>query len=404
MNSIQPRRHNDGGHGLHPYFGKVDPALAHFLVESHSKEGDVVLDPFCGSGTVLHEALLNGRNAVGWDSSPLAVMIAAAKLVGTDEETTRQLLRAHEALEIHDPRSGIFFRQTIFDAVAPTMPRVRNIDRWFSTNAVNELAWLTRFTNAFECCARARLLLRTAFSRIITRASNQQGESTYRAVSKPDYNGRVIELFRDSIRHVIRVTSRYEAQRKLAPHEALTSFEWSKSGAALSWGERRATIVQRDARDHKNSKPFAHLVVTSPPYLMSWDYGLYHKFRFYWLGFDLDSYEETEIGRHLRRQKDDLPRYIEDMTGAFSSIAAALYQGGMIAMINAPSILHGEKIDTNAVLATCASEHFDMVDCTPSLAIPGPHHGMYASLSTREASTAGERGKTEHVLLFRKRS
>jgi hypothetical protein len=405
MNAIEARRHSDGGHGIHPYFGKVDPALAHVLIETHSKPGDVVLDPFCGSGTVLHEALLQGRHACGWDSSPLAVMIAAAKLVGTDEATTKELLEASSILEEHDPRAGLFFKPAPFEAVAPAMPRVRNIERWFSANALSELAWITRFIDGYECAPRTRLLLRTAFSRIVTRASNQQGESTYRCVSKPDYAGRIVELFRDSIRHVARVTARYETQRQLATHEKLTSFSWSMDqGAELVWGSQRATVEVSDARQHQSSGTFADLVVTSPPYLMSWDYGLYHKFRFYWLGLDLDSYEETEIGRHLRRRNDDLPRYTEDMTAAFRSLATAVHDGGVVAMINAPSVLHGRKVDTNAVLADCASDCFTLLNSTASLAIPGPHHGMYASLNARQAATAGESGKREHVLLFRKRS
>src|SRR5207247_2330951 len=96
------------------------------------------------------------------------------------------------------------------------------------------------------------------------------------------------------------------------------------------------------------------LVVTSPPYLMSWDYGLYHKFRFYWLDFDLDAYEETEIGRHLRRKKDDIERYRADMTGAFKSMSLALSTGARIVMINAPSVVYGKKVDTNVILEECA--------------------------------------------------
>lgn len=44
-----------------------------------TKQGDVVLDPFCGSGTTLLKGYLNGVKAYGCDLHPLAAKIASAK-------------------------------------------------------------------------------------------------------------------------------------------------------------------------------------------------------------------------------------------------------------------------------------------------------------------------------------
>jgi DNA modification methylase len=44
-----------------------------------SNENDLVFDPFSGSGTVLLESLLAGRNAYGQDANPLACLISKAK-------------------------------------------------------------------------------------------------------------------------------------------------------------------------------------------------------------------------------------------------------------------------------------------------------------------------------------
>src|SRR5919199_230278 len=53
--------------------------IAAGALETWSAPGQRVLDPFCGSGTVLVEALARGRASYGIDASPLAVQIAQVR-------------------------------------------------------------------------------------------------------------------------------------------------------------------------------------------------------------------------------------------------------------------------------------------------------------------------------------
>ena len=67
-------------HGIHTYKGKFYPQLVKSLFNlSNLKPGETILDPFCGSGTVVLEGYLNGLNAVGLDMNPIAIKIATAK-------------------------------------------------------------------------------------------------------------------------------------------------------------------------------------------------------------------------------------------------------------------------------------------------------------------------------------
>ncbi len=50
------------------------------IIQASSNAGDVVLDPFCGSGTTLHAAASLERHWIGIDASPLAVALAAKRL------------------------------------------------------------------------------------------------------------------------------------------------------------------------------------------------------------------------------------------------------------------------------------------------------------------------------------
>ncbi len=65
---------------LHAYWSKKPHEVLRECIESLTRPGEVVLDPFCGSGGTLVVAAMLGRRAIGIDRSPAAAFISQSAL------------------------------------------------------------------------------------------------------------------------------------------------------------------------------------------------------------------------------------------------------------------------------------------------------------------------------------
>lgn len=89
-------RRNSAFYNAHSYHTKVPPEAITPFVEHFTKPGDVVLDPFCGSGMTGVAAALAGRRAILNDLSPAAVHLSWNHTRQCDPE---ELARGFERLE-----------------------------------------------------------------------------------------------------------------------------------------------------------------------------------------------------------------------------------------------------------------------------------------------------------------
>lgn len=71
-------------HQISPYIGKIKSIFARKLISAYTKKGDVILDPFAGSGTVTLESLIAGRHVIANDINPYALTLIKAKLFPPD--------------------------------------------------------------------------------------------------------------------------------------------------------------------------------------------------------------------------------------------------------------------------------------------------------------------------------
>lgn len=67
-------------YSMHRYWSKKSPDVVAAYIERYTEAGDIVLDPFCGSGIVACEAIRLGRRAIAIDINPMATFITRTTL------------------------------------------------------------------------------------------------------------------------------------------------------------------------------------------------------------------------------------------------------------------------------------------------------------------------------------
>jgi DNA modification methylase len=85
-----------GIYALHKYWSKKPYNIIRKFITRYSKTGEIVLDPFCGSGISIIEAIITNRKAIGFDINPISIFITEQLL---NKIPTQKLLLTYQKLK-----------------------------------------------------------------------------------------------------------------------------------------------------------------------------------------------------------------------------------------------------------------------------------------------------------------
>jgi DNA modification methylase len=307
-------------HGFHSYPARMHPLTARRLVEAFSRPGDTVLDPFCGSGTVLVEARLAGHGVVGVDANPLAARLARLKLMPTTaEQRARWIEAAREAAAFADARrlarAGATHRYGPEDVAL------------FSPHVLLELDGLRAGIDRIAD-GEARGAIELVLSAILTKVSQQESDTTGREAPK-------------------RIAAGYPSRLLVRKTEELAA-RLAEVAPALA-GQGSAIVFEGDARRLDGVRAGSiGLVVTSPPYPGNYDYLAHHAARLRWLRLPPDRFDQAEIG--ARRRLDPLgaaagvARWRDELGAVLQALERALVSGGAAVLLLADSVVAGAPV------------------------------------------------------------
>lgn len=365
-------------HGFHAYPARAHPVTARRLVDAFAPARGLVLDPFCGSGTVLIEAMLAGRNALGTDLNPLAVMLARAKTHPRKPEATAALIAAaQEVAAFADARRKA--------KLGATRRLPQDDVSIFAPHVLLELDGLR--AGIEKAPPEARPDLQLVFSSILVKLSAKRGDTSDEPQEKRVAAGFPARLF---VRKTEELVARFAEFAELLPSPT----------------PRARVLLDDAAKLAKVEDDSVDAVITSPPYVATYDYLAHHELRMRWLDLDTRRLAKDELGarRHYERMTPDEARasWERELVRFFRALARVTKKGAPVVLLIADSATprgpRGEKpmaLRANEIVAATA-EHDEAFEPVARASQARPHfHGPTVGAFVDDP-------RAEHALLLRR--
>lgn len=405
-------------HRIHAYPAKFPAFITTKALHYATRRGvevNLVADVFCGCGTTAVEAIRNGKSFWGCDINPIATLIAHVKTRRYDD---RGLDRKFLSIREHFRAGGPSLTED--EIGIPT-----RIYYWFDDKTIADLLRLRQAINvSAPPKSRYRRFFLCAFSNILKPTSRWLTKSIKPQVDPNKTPRAVMEAFADQV----------DLMRK-ANAERVSSPTCTGPTPLSSAPSVQARIRTRNFLASRLPSCQPDLIVTSPPYVTSYNYADIHQLSALWLGYASDYRDlrkdmlgnEYQVERLRRsaiarlgslaldtydtladsdeRKARSVARYFFDMNRAVIKCSKMLNENGMAVFVIGNTMYQGITIDNRQHLTHCmASAGFQRIETVSrkvSLKIMTPYRDARGRF-TRD-STERQVYAEEFVVIGRRR-
>ncbi len=323
-------------HRLHPYLGKFIPQLVEVFLRKFFKAGDVILDPFAGSGTTLVEANVLGMPSIGVELSEFNCLMMRVKcgkynLSLLEREIKDILNRTIEFSQKHfhsdrqETHSYLWRTDPLFSA--PYYEEATSyFQEWFAPRAIAEIYYYKKLIPQYEYQDVLKIILsRSARScRLIPHYDLARPQ---KPVRKPYYcykHSRICQPTDEALKFIVRYSQ--DTTRRICEFSRICT----PSPMIVLQGDTRE--INLESVLQKYGIPYLSGIFTSPPYVGLIDYHDQHQYAYDL--FQFTRYDEKEIGPAKKGTNHAaIFYYRQGIIEALNNVIPYVQKGGQIFIV-----------------------------------------------------------------------
>lgn len=347
-------------HGYHRYPAKFLPNLVKKIIEDYTQPTDLVADFFAGCGTTLVEAKVHGRKSIGVDINPVAELITRAKINPIDPKKLET--KFQNLIKIFDD-----FNPKDYSEISLH----ERIDYWFSPKHKYKIAFLYEKILS-QSDKKTREFFLVSLSHILKNCSKWLQSSTKPQIDPNKKPADPFIAFNTHTKQMIKKNNDFFNQLK--------KDNYLQTACEILLEDARRTSIQSDS---------VGAIITSPPYVTSYEYADIHQLTAYWYKYitDLQGFRknfigtfyslnqetkvDSELGQQIvnqllkkdKRKAKEVANYFNDMYAVAAEMHRVLRVGGHACLVIGNTTFKNVKVKSAEVFAELlTSLGFELVE------------------------------------------